>query len=306
MNSNCPIFSIIIPTYNRAHTLGKAIQSILDQDETDFEILIIDDGSTDTTKVVVDAFFEDKRLRYFYQDNQERAAARNMGASLAKGKFLNFFDSDDEMYKHHLSAAHEFIEKNEEAVFFHTQYQVFSEDGVVVSEELGVPMEKAAARLIITNYLGCNSVFVERNFFLENRFNADRRLASSEDWELWLRLISRKSLHRCERITLKMQNHVGRSLFTITPDRVIERDTLMLEVLMADNAFISKFKNVLRLFEADRYTFFALVLSMTKGRGSETFHYLRKSLSTTPAVLLRKRFWASSKHFIFGLITSRS
>lgn len=303
MNPHSPFFSIIIPTYNRAHTLGGAIQSILNQEESNFEVIIIDDGSTDNTKSVVEAFLTDKRLRYFYQENQERAAARNAGADLAKGKYLNFFDSDDEMYKHNLSTAYEFVSKNSDVFFFHTQYDVCNEEGDVVNKELGVHMEQAAARLIVTNYLGCNSVFVERNFFLINRFNPDRRLASSEDWELWLRLISRKPLYRCEVITLKMLNHGGRSLFTITPDRIIERDTVMLNYLLADNPFITKFRNVLKIFEADRYTFFALVLSVTKERRSETLRYLLKSLRATPKVLFRKRFWASGRHFIVSLIT---
>ncbi len=303
MDAHNTVFSIIIPTYNRAHTLSRAIQSILDQEEKDFEVFVVDDGSTDDTKTVVEQYLSDKRLHYLYQENQERAAARNAGALAAKGRYLNFFDSDDEMYKNHLSTARGFITKNTDAVFFHTQYHVCNEDGAIVNEELGVQEEQAAARLIVTNYLGCNSVFVERSFFLDNSFNADRRLASSEDWELWLRLISRQPLFRCEVVTLKMRNHAGRSIFTITPDRIIERDTVMLDYLLADDPFSIKFKKDLKQFEADRYTFFALVLSITTGRRSETFHYLLKSLSVTPVVLLRKRFWAASRHFIVSLFT---
>ena len=89
-----PFFSIIIPTYNREKTIIRAIDSVLQQSFTDFEIIVVDDGSVDATKEVVSSLY-DNRIHYYYQANQGVCAARNYGASLASGDYLIFLDSDD-------------------------------------------------------------------------------------------------------------------------------------------------------------------------------------------------------------------
>ena len=87
-------FSVIIPTYNRAGLIGKAIDSVLAQTFADWELLIIDDGSTDNTRQIVEAY-TDRRVKYIYQENAERSAARNNGVAQAAGKYICFLDSDD-------------------------------------------------------------------------------------------------------------------------------------------------------------------------------------------------------------------
>jgi glycosyltransferase involved in cell wall biosynthesis len=91
----CPSFSITIPTYNRAHLLPRAITSVLNQTFGDFELTIVDDGSTDDTEEVVKSF-ADPRIRYLYQSNSGGGAARNRGARASTGKYITFLDSDDE------------------------------------------------------------------------------------------------------------------------------------------------------------------------------------------------------------------
>ena len=95
------LFSIIVPTYNRAHLISSTLDSILSQTYTDFELLIIDDGSTDNTEEVVQKYLSDKVL-YFKKTNGERSAARNYGTSKARGEYLNWIDSDDLIYTNHL------------------------------------------------------------------------------------------------------------------------------------------------------------------------------------------------------------
>ena len=80
-----PLFSIIIPTYNRAPMIGKAIESVIKQSFENWECIVIDDGSTDETKSVVAKYAQiDSRIRYCYQDNQERSVARNNGIEIGK------------------------------------------------------------------------------------------------------------------------------------------------------------------------------------------------------------------------------
>jgi glycosyltransferase involved in cell wall biosynthesis len=91
-----PTVSIIIPTYNREHVLGRAVQSVLAQTYQDFELIIVDDGSTDNTEKLVKSFTSEK-IRYIqHRENKGVAAARNTGIRSAKGDYIAFQDSDDE------------------------------------------------------------------------------------------------------------------------------------------------------------------------------------------------------------------
>src|SRR5438128_1726139 len=107
-----PCFSVIIPTYNRAAFLPKTIQSVTAQAFTDWEIIIVDDGSTDDTKDVVEGIAE-SRLRYIFQQNAERSAARNNGIRQAKGKYICFLDSDDQYLQTHLQSIYDFLKEKE-------------------------------------------------------------------------------------------------------------------------------------------------------------------------------------------------
>ncbi|GGF46955.1 glycosyltransferase family A protein [Echinicola rosea] len=89
------LISVIIPTYNRAKMLPRAIESVIQQTLKEWELIIIDDGSTDNTKSVVDEFLSDKRISYLYQENRGVSAARNLGTEKAIGNFFCFLDSDD-------------------------------------------------------------------------------------------------------------------------------------------------------------------------------------------------------------------
>lgn len=286
-----PFFSIIIPTYNRCEFVLKTLDSVLGQQFSNFEVIVVDDGGTDQTGQEVQAIRDD-RVIYHRIENSERGAARNYGACVAKGAYLNFFDSDDLMNNDHLSEAHKFILENQHPAWFHTGYEIINEKGTRIVSETGE--SNPEKRLIESNYLGCDSVFLRSDVFAQNKFQDDRKLASSEDWELWLRIISRHKLVHTSRVTLRMINHDARSIFTISPDRVIERDTLLLHCLLQDKFFVDKFRKEIPLFEADRYTFFSLNLLLAK-RNKEALRFLVKSIRASKRVLKRKRFWACVK-----------
>lgn len=92
-----PLISVIIPTFNRANLLNKAIQSVLNQNFENWELIIVDDGSEDHTKKLVKSYLSDKRISYYFQKNKGVSAARNYGATNSKGEWLVFLDSDDEL-----------------------------------------------------------------------------------------------------------------------------------------------------------------------------------------------------------------
>lgn len=98
LSSNSPKVSVIIPTHNRAHLIGRSIQSVLNQTYKDFEIIVVDDGSTDNTREVIKEFQrKDKRIKCIrHEKNKGGSAARNTGIKLARGEYIAFQDSDDE------------------------------------------------------------------------------------------------------------------------------------------------------------------------------------------------------------------
>lgn len=107
-----PGISVIIPAYNMADFIGEAIESILRQSFTDFEILLIDDGSSDGTKEVCGRY-KDDRIRYYYQTNRGVARARNTGIEKANGKYIAFLDADDVLLSESLSRRYQFAERED-------------------------------------------------------------------------------------------------------------------------------------------------------------------------------------------------
>ncbi|MDF1845400.1 MAG: glycosyltransferase family 2 protein, partial [Rubripirellula sp.] len=105
-----PFFSIIVPTFNRASLIPRCLQSVLAQNFVDFELIVADDGSTDETDQIVQRFAaDDSRVHYVRQENKGAGDARNLGASIAKGRYLIFLDSDDEAKPHWLHSFHNCI-----------------------------------------------------------------------------------------------------------------------------------------------------------------------------------------------------
>jgi glycosyltransferase involved in cell wall biosynthesis len=112
-----PFFSIVIPTYNRAHIIRDAIEAVLLQTFSDFELIISDDGSTDNTEEIITPLLKDSRIKYIKQINKGVCAARNFGAQHAKGKYLVFLDSDDTINNIWLYDFHTIALKNFDIVF---------------------------------------------------------------------------------------------------------------------------------------------------------------------------------------------
>lgn len=90
-----PLISIITPTFNRERTIPLAIESVLAQSYTHWELLIIDDGSEDGTRERLSSYLEDDRIQYHFQENQSQSIARNLGLQYARGALVCFLDSDD-------------------------------------------------------------------------------------------------------------------------------------------------------------------------------------------------------------------
>jgi glycosyltransferase involved in cell wall biosynthesis len=178
-----PVVSIIVPCYNYAEYLPDALDSILAQNYTDWECIVINDGSTDNTEEAALNYCErDKRFKYFYKENGGHSSARNFGIRCSSGKYILPLDADDKIGNQLLEKSVEAIEKDNEIIIVTTQTQLFGDVEKVI--KMGVYDFK---RLLIVNYLFATNLFRRADFDKTNGY--DETMLVFEDWNLWINLL---------------------------------------------------------------------------------------------------------------------
>jgi glycosyltransferase involved in cell wall biosynthesis len=289
-------FSIIIPTYNRGERIKNTLLSALNQDYENYEVIVVDDGSTDNTEEVIKAFTNPK-LSCYKKKNAERATARNYGADRAKGDYITFLDSDDILYPFFLSIANEALEKNNYPSFLHLGYELKRENGTILAIVDSIK-SNSTDFLIHGNPLSCIGAVIKREDFLRYKFNEDRRLTLSEDWELWLRLVANFGIKTDNRICAAMIAHDERSVLTADEQRLLDRKHLSFKYAFADKGVQEVFGKHLKKMKTyfDLYISLHLALAKMKSRSA---HYLRKAIANNPALIFNRRAYAIIKHIIF-------
>ncbi|WP_091999462.1 glycosyltransferase family 2 protein [Marinobacter pelagius] len=189
--STSPLVSIVTPTYNRADYIGQAVNSVLAQTYTNFEFLIVDDGSTDNTRELLEPVLADARIRYFYQENQGQSVARNCALSEAKGDFVCFLDSDNYWPAEKLKQQVDLFRN-------HPDYDVVYGDIITIDEKGQEVSRKNMKRysgiiakyMIRDNCVSMNTAMARRRCFETlGAMSGKRRVA--DDYDLWLRFSAR-------------------------------------------------------------------------------------------------------------------
>ena len=197
---NAPFFSVVVPTYNRAHILSRCIGSVLGQTFEDFELIIVDNGSTDNTQGWLQENYQDKRIVYRYQEGSGTPASpRNTGISIAKGEWVCFLDSDDKWDKDKLRSLFSTIEvDNTIDVICHNEYTYNEMD-----DSIGRMIKYGPATsnmykdmLCFGNRLSTSATSIKVKFLRDKqlKFNESTNLSMVEDYDLWLNL-ARKGAH---------------------------------------------------------------------------------------------------------------
>ena len=291
------LLSIVIPTYNRAHLIADTLDSLLAQSNPNFEVIIVDDGSTDNTASVVAPYLKHENFSYHPKENAERGAARNYGANLAKGTYVNFFDSDDLALANHVEEAFKTIEKYSQPEAFHLSFQWQDTEGNVFQK---CSYEgKVNDKIIQHNILSCNGVFVRTAIAKAHPFSENRTLSGSEDWELWLRLAKKYDFVSNGTITSTIINHDGRSVIVQNIDRVISRFEVLLSMI-SDPSNIQLSPKEIRHIKMECYSYVALHAALDKSSKKKAVDYLKKSLHYSKTLLFQRRFLAIIKHLIFS------
>jgi glycosyltransferase involved in cell wall biosynthesis len=297
MNRNLK-FSIIIPTYNRVEFILLSVKSVLEQQYTNFEVIIVDDGSTDSTPEVVSTI-TDPRVRYLRIENSERGAARNAGTRIATGDYVTFLDSDDILYPNFLSTAEKNLNNDDNIVFFHLGYEVRN----LGKEKIGFIHKYDASSiyfLLKGNPLSCLGVFVRRPEALLFPFNEDRSLSGSEDWELWIRLAVNYGLKRDPKVCACLVLHDERSVVKIEEDKLIRRKMLAMKYSFKDPEVSKKFGKYWNKMDAYSDTYNSLHL-MLDNQIRRSIYYLFKAFRTYPMCIFEKRSLVVFKYLVINL-----
>jgi glycosyltransferase involved in cell wall biosynthesis len=211
-----PKVSVVIPVYNSSAYIAEAIESVLGQTYTHFEIIVVDDGSTDKTQEILDRYRA--KVKCFYQENRGVSAARNVGVRNAKGELIAFLDADDVWLPGKLEKQVRFLTQHAEVPFIFGDTDLFNDSGTVISALLRqkkmasqLPEKEFVVKnpfelLLDENFIPTSTGLVRRSVLMEAG-GFDESLRSVEDRDLWLRIaikhpmgcipevLSRKRLH---------------------------------------------------------------------------------------------------------------
>lgn len=188
MNKKCPVVSVIIPTHNRAHLVGRAIKSVLAQTYKNFEFIIVDDASTDNTEKVIKGF-NDERIRYVcHKKNKGAAATRNTGIKMARGTYIAHVDDDDEWLSTKLDKqVKRFKEVSAKVGLIYSGLEVKGSDGKVIRKYYPEFRGKVKTRLLLGTILGSPTPLIRKECFKKVGL-FDESLKSCQDWDMWKRI----------------------------------------------------------------------------------------------------------------------
>ena len=242
------LVSVIMPAYNSSRYIGEAIESVLNQTYCHTEIIVADDGSTDSTREVVAAFNLGSRLQYLYQQNKGPAAARNLAIRYAAGDFFAFLDSDDLWTPRKLEKQLQLFQDRKVGLVY-SNMECF-QDGEIPSgwlnqdgcagedDELATPMRRGHAyeALLRRNFIPISTVVVRKDVLCEaGPFDGK---FFQEDYELWLRIAK---VHELDFIDEKLAKYrIHRNQISSTKRREYRGLCLLYQSLLFDRKYLER------------------------------------------------------------------
>jgi glycosyltransferase involved in cell wall biosynthesis len=187
--------SVIIPTFNRANFISRAIKSVLNQTYQAKQIIVIDDGSDDETAEVLRQF---DNIEVYHQSNSGVSSARNLGIQKAKYKWIAFLDSDDEWKNDKLEKQINFHKNNQKALISYTDETWIFNDKIVSKGKSNKKYKTDIFKNSIKKcFIGCSTVMIYKSVF-EDIGNFDLSMKVCEDYDLWLRISGKYNIYLIE------------------------------------------------------------------------------------------------------------
>lgn len=210
-----PLVSVVIPTYNRAHLIREALESVFSQTFKDYEVILIDDGSTDGTEALIQEHYAG-RLRYVKQKNAGISGARNRGIALAKGKYVAFLDSDDRWLAEKLQKQFNYMETHPKTGLLCTKLIRYEIGGSGKTEICPAGFPKHFSELLEgPNFIPTTTTMVRRECF-EKTGVFDPALQVAEDWDLWIRIGKVYEMHCLDDVLAEHRDHPQKTTRDLT------------------------------------------------------------------------------------------
>jgi glycosyltransferase involved in cell wall biosynthesis len=191
-----PLISIIIPAYNRGYILPRAINSVVRQTYVNWELIIVDDGSTDDTKTIVEQY-SDPRIKYFFQENAGQSAARNTGMRNATGEWLAYLDSDDELLPLYMETMLRWIDNNPNTLYLLSKYsrqiEIYKDSEIFESYEdsVNVADTLTVRDIFLRKYYLSSVGFMHHRTIVSEGIQWDEALPRMPDWDFFMTIAER-------------------------------------------------------------------------------------------------------------------
>jgi glycosyltransferase involved in cell wall biosynthesis len=292
--------SVITPVYNGENTIRETIASVLDQTFADFELIVIDDGSTDGTLEAI-ASFDDPRIRVFSYANAGQGKSRNRGIELAEGNSIAFIDADDLWTPDKLEAQWQALQANSEAAVAYSWTDHIDENGQFLRPGPHLSFNGDVWEpLVLADFIGSGSNPLIRTEALKQVGGFEPSLPPAEDWDLWLRLAKRYPFAVVPRVQILYRVASHTTSFNIWR---MEKSSLR----VIDRAFagISDRDRLKRCSLANRYkylTYKALDKSIGRPQAATAAKFLWLAIRYDPVLLRRRVIWKAALKIAIALI----
>jgi len=287
-----PFFSIIVPTYNRVTLLKETLTTVTQQLFRDFEVIVVDNGSSDSTEDYANIFTRDKRFKYIRSKiNNERSWSRNKGLGVANGKFVTFLDSDDFMYPNCLEAARDFVIQNPGCVAFHNLYELVSSERSVVHRFHFPSLDNQYKALASSNFVSCIGGFLGESVYPSIRFNEDPRMIGAEDYEVWFDVLARFRLGRINQVNSGIREHPARSVHHGVYDNLSYQEEQLVAKIINSPLLYEKFGRWIPRLKAN-FCFQRAMLSKDQGNRSLAAHLVAMGFYEDPSIIFNRRSWS--------------
>lgn len=300
-----PKVSIIIPTYNHSQYVIRAINSSLNQTYKDFEIIVVDDGSTDNTKQVLDPYH--KKIKYIYQGNKGLAGARNTGIKASTGEYLQFLDADDEILPTKLEFQVEIMEKHPEIDITACGWNLLDKEGSPLID----PREYNKEIIEIEDVIYATPFVVEVLMFRRECFSNvglfDEDMRFCEDIDMWLRLAAQGYKFYCYSSRLVNVYRISGSMSCDNPFNITKYHLKVLDKFFTSSDLKPEIRALKEQAYFNEYRSCAWNY-YSSGRLNEGRKYLIEMIKIIPGILAENKFFYQLDNFFkpFGYATKKT
>ena len=300
-NNKNPFFSVIIPTYNRAHIILKILNSLNKQSFKDFEIIIVDNFSSDNIKQVLQRFIDNKEITFIqHKKNYERAKSRNTGLENANGEYATLLDSDDTVFPCFLEQAYKFIKANKNAKVFHSLYNIIDEKGKLYYKIKFPKISNNVSHIVNGNYLSCHAVFLHNEVYKSFKMDTNPFLTGYEDYEYWLRVLAHYKLFRLNEYNSAMIQHSGRSISSFSADLSIKQGEYIISKFKKDKNLNNVYKKYFKRLNATFYLYCSVQSNM-RANYTKALKFLTKAIYCDVSIIFKLRFMRTLQISLFRI-----